>query len=161
ADTSKHGTTARTLLPLWMAFILCSGGAFLVHYDAVFVLITWYLWWGVRALAQGNQPTTHWRGRWRALRTPLLCGVATLLLISPIIPVALRQIPEYANPNLTVPSVLAYVQANQTGHLAGYTWETTALGGYANWWLWGSLAMLGVGLVLLLGKRAVHISGNP
>ena len=41
--------------------------------------------------------------RWQRLRTVLLSGLLTALLCLPGLPVALRQIPSYRNPNLVVP----------------------------------------------------------
>lgn len=133
---------------LLTAFVLASAAAFLVHYNAIFVLVAWYAWWSVLALLQPG-----WSARWRVGKRILICGMASALLVLPILPVALRQIPDYANPNLVVPTVGDYITQNFTGHLAGYTWESATMFGYANLWLWGVVAVIGTGLALLGIKR--------
>ncbi|NJK69311.1 MAG: hypothetical protein HC941_24810 [Microcoleus sp. SU_5_3] len=84
----------------------------LTHYNALFILVAWYGWWGIWALLQPD--------RWQRLRTLFLCGAATVLLVSPIVPVALRQIPDYANPNLTIPTASDYLWQNWQAYLGGY-----------------------------------------
>lgn len=87
----------RLLSPASLAFILLSAAALLTHYNAVFILAAWYLWWAARTLLQP--------GRWRGLLLVCLTGLITAVLLLPLAPIALRQIPDYANPNLIVPSV--------------------------------------------------------
>jgi hypothetical protein len=122
-----------------IAFTLLSTAALATHYNVLFIVATWYLWWGVTCLA-GEQ-------RFRRLLTPLVTGSATLLMLAPLAPIALRQIPGYENPNLTVPTVAQYLVANVQGHLAGYAWDATRWSEWAPWWLWGLLALAAIGLV--------------
>ncbi|MEZ4725835.1 MAG: glycosyltransferase family 39 protein [Caldilineaceae bacterium] len=124
-----------------LAFILCSALALLTHYNAVFILVAWYGWWGLVALMQPN--------RWQALRTVLLCGVAMSLLVAPVLPIALRQIPKYANPNLGIPSLGDYLWQNWQAYLAGYAFDPALLNGYATPWLWAMLVTLFLGLARL------------
>lgn len=126
-------------------FTVLSAAALITHYNVVFVLVAWYLWWSVLALLRP--------GRWRNLLAPLLTGLGTLLLFAPIAPIALRQIPTYANPNLGVPSVLDYLWQNVAGHMGGYAFDAAALSGYANVWLAISLALAASGLVALTVRR--------
>ena len=65
------------------------------------------------------------------------------VLLLPLLPIALRQIPNYANPNLTVPTVTDYLVQNWTGFLGGYAWTASPLG---NVWLWAALAVFAVSL---------------
>src|SRR5690606_12562146 len=87
---------AQLRLPL-VAFVLLSALSLLTHYNVVFILVAWYLGWGPWTLLQ-----PAWR---KLLLMPLGCGIAMTLLVAPIAPIAMRQIPVYANPNLVVPSV--------------------------------------------------------
>lgn len=130
----------------YVVFILASAAAFLVHYNAVFVLIAWYLWWLFAALLQRGDTQLP---LWTRLKPLLFSGIATTLLVLPIAPIALRQIPGYGNPNLVVPTVSDYLAQNFTGHLAGYAWDAAALFGYANWWLWASFGVAIAGILLL------------
>ncbi len=141
-DAASAPRSRRTSL---VAFILLSSAALATHYNTLFVLVAWYAWWGIRCLLA--------RDRGRRLLAPLAAGAATLLLMLPLAGIALRQIPDYANPNLTVPSVSAYLVANLQGHLAGYAWDAARLGGRAGLWLWGLVAVALVGLVLGLLER--------
>ncbi|MGL4651821.1 MAG: hypothetical protein ACRC1H_20600, partial [Caldilineaceae bacterium] len=125
---------------LLAAFTLLSTAALATHYNTLFILVAWYAWWGIRCLLQPD--------RWRRLLAPLACGLTMTLLLSPLASIALRQIPGYANPNLTVPSVPAYLIANVQGHLAGYAWDPNRLFGMAAWWLWGAVVLVAIGLVL-------------
>jgi hypothetical protein len=131
-----------------IAFTLLSTAALATHYNAVFVLATWYVWWGVRSLFAPD--------RWRRLLAPLGAGVATVLMLLPLAPIAVRQIPTYANPNLTVPSVSAYLVANVQGHLAGYAWDAARIAGWAPWWLWSVLVLSAIGLILGVGASRGH-----
>jgi len=124
-----------------LAFILCSALALLTHYNAVFILAAWYGWWGIVALTQPK--------RWQALRVVLLCGLAISLLVAPVLPIALRQIPKYANPNLGIPSLYEYLWQNWQAYLAGYAFDPALLNGYATPWLWAMLFILLLGLARL------------
>jgi hypothetical protein len=119
--------------------------ALLTHYNAVFILAAWYAWWGVVILSS--------EGRLQRFIEFVLTGLLTALLFAPIIPLALRQIPTYSNPNLTVPGVGDYLLQNVRGHLGGYAFDPAAWGGYAAWWPWAVLAVAGLGLLLLAGQR--------
>ncbi|MFN8489182.1 MAG: glycosyltransferase family 39 protein [Caldilineaceae bacterium] len=135
-----------------ITFILLSALNLYNHYNAIFILVAWYAWWGVWALGQAD--------RWRQLRRIVLTGVAMTLLILPLAPIARRQIPDYANPNLVIPTVWDYLRQNWQGHLGGYAFEPAMLGGYGVAWLWAVLgvAVVGLGLALALlvakGRRA-------
>jgi hypothetical protein len=124
-----------------VAFTLLSTLALITHYNAVFILAAWYGWWGVWSLLQPD--------RWRRLLAVVLCGCATAILLLPMLPIALRQIPTYANPNLTVPTVAEYLSQNWQGFLAGYAFDPAALAGRAVGWLWLTLLLFVVGLILL------------
>ncbi|RIK39568.1 MAG: hypothetical protein DCC55_17735 [Chloroflexi bacterium] len=122
-------------------FTLLSTLAILTHYNAVFVLVAWYGWWLGWALVR--------RHRWRQVRMLLLCGVATALLLTPMIPIALRQIPTYANPNLTVPTVGEYLSQNWQAYLGSYAFDPTGWGGVASIWLWAALALTVTGFLFI------------
>jgi len=127
-----------------LAFIFFSTLALLTHYNALFVVAAWYVWWGVWALG--------WPDRWRQLRVVILCGLATTALLLPIAPIALRQIPGYANPNLTIPTLGDYLWQNWQTHLGGYAWNAQLLTVrnqlVGNLWLWMVLFLLGGGFTL-------------
>lgn len=125
------------------SFILLSALAFLVHYNALFILVAWYGWWGVYALMQQD--------RWRRISIIIGCGLATLLLVLPVAPIALRQIPTYANPNLVIPTLADYLTTNWQSYLGGYAWTTELLSGWATVWLWAMLAVLVIGMTLYFG----------
>ncbi len=127
------------------AFVLLSTAALLNHYNTVFILAAWYLWWGARALLAAE--------RWRRLRTAFLCGLANVLLALPAAPLALRQIPDYANPNLVVPSLAGYLRQNWAAYLGGYSFDPALLGGQGALWLWSALAVLAGGLAAWLLRR--------
>jgi len=122
------------------AFILCSTAALLTHYNTLFILVAWYGYWGLWALWQAD--------RWRQLRVAVSCGFATLILFLPVVPIALRQIPTYANPNLTIPTLGDYLWQNWQGYLGGYAFDGASLAGYNNYWLWAILVITLSGLTL-------------
>ncbi|MEZ4835767.1 MAG: hypothetical protein R2873_27860 [Caldilineaceae bacterium] len=93
------------------------------------------MFWGVLALLGP--------GRLRRLRTVILSGLAMTVLVLPLAPIALRQIPTYANPNLTVPTVGEYLRQNWVGFLGGYAWDAVTVG---DWWLWAVLVVFVAGL---------------
>jgi hypothetical protein len=129
-------------IPFFAAFTLLSTLAILTHYNALFVLVAWYGWWLVWALVQ--------RDRWRQVRVVLLCGMATALLLTPMIPIALRQIPTYANPNLTVPTVGEYLVQNWQAYLGGYAFGPATWGNAASLWLWATFALTIIGLLTIV-----------
>ncbi|MCX6044944.1 MAG: glycosyltransferase family 39 protein [Chloroflexi bacterium] len=123
-----------------IAFVILSTLSLLTHYNAVFILVAWYGWWGAWALWQPD--------RWRQLRRVFFCGLAMTLLVAPIAPIALRQIPTYANPNLVIPTLRDYLRQNWQGHLGGYAFDPAMLYGQGITWLWVVLGLAVVGLVL-------------
>ena len=125
-----------------IAFVLLCALALLTHYNAVFVIVAWYLWWGGWSLLQPD--------RWRQVATVFVSGLAMTVLILPVAPIALRQIPGYANPNLRIPTLIEYFSENARAYLGGYAFNSTLLGGNANLWLILALLMLGCGLILSL-----------
>ncbi len=129
-----------------LAFVLLSTAALYTHYNAIFILVAWYAWWGVLLLFAQDPD----RPFWQRLRPPLFCGLTTLALLVPIIPIALRQIPTYANPNLTIPTVAEYLWQNWQGYLGGYAFDATTLFGYSKLWLWTVLLIAAIGLLLPL-----------
>jgi len=142
-EQSAPPSNSRRSLMHYSSFILLSALALLTHYNAVFILVAWYGWWGVTTLLGPD--------RRRRLRVVFLCGLAMTLLVSPILPIALRQIPTYANPNLVVPTLAQYLEQNWIGFLGGYAWDSVTLG---DWWLWAVL-------ILFLGGMALQVStGN-
>ena len=126
----------------YVAFICFAALALLTHYNAVFILVAWYGWWGMVALLHPK--------RWHALRAVIVSGLAMTLLVAPVLPIALRQIPQYANPNLGIPTLSDYLWQNWQAYLGGYAFDAALLNGYANPWLWAMLALLLLGLAILL-----------
>lgn len=137
------------------AFVLLSVLALLTHYNVFFILVAWYGGWGLWALLRPD--------RWRRLRTILLCGLATALLIAPIIPIALRQIPDYANPNLTIPTLADYLWQNWQAYLGGYAFDPVFFGGNGVLWLWAVLVIggSGIGEWVFLSTRRQSPIPNP
>jgi hypothetical protein len=131
----------RARLPL-VGFVLCSAAALLTHYNALFILAAWYVGGGGGALVHP--------ARRRMLTLMLLCGGATLLLVVPVLPIALRQIPDYANPNLTIPTLGDYLLQNWQAYLGGYAFDGGWMGGAATGWLWAVLVLVAAGLVMAL-----------
>ncbi len=121
-------------------FVLFAAAALLTHYNAVFVLAAWFGWWGVWALLRRN--------RWRALGAVIAHGLLLTLLVAPITPIALRQIPDYANPNIAIVTMTDYLRLNWQAYLGGYAYDPALLGGFAHVWLWGVLGVTVVGLVV-------------
>jgi hypothetical protein len=128
-----------------VAFVLLSVAALLTHYNAVFIVAAWYGGWLLWALWQPD--------RQEVLRAMVLCGVATALLVAPVAPIALRQIPVYANPNLIVPTLASYLAQNWQAYWGGYAFDPQLAGGWATVWLWGAGAILVVGLVVAAVTR--------
>ena len=128
----------RDHLPLLAAFVLLSTAALLTHYNMVFVLVAWYGWWAVWALLRTD--------RWLQLGVLVGCGLAMTLLVLPMAPIALRQIPDYANPNITIVSAAEYLRQNWQAYAGGYAFDGALPAQYAPWWLWGTLLLAAAGL---------------
>ena len=134
-------------LPL-LSFVILSALALLIHYNAVFILFAWYLWWGLWALLRPD--------RVEKLKQLFLAGIAMSMLVLPVAPIALRQIPTYANPNLGIPTLLAYLQQNWIAYIAGYAWNP-ALG---EWLLWAILGAALIGVLIALWSAVGSNGGN-
>jgi len=85
----------------WLAFVLFAATSLLTHYSTVLILVTWGFWLLAWALCGPD--------RLVRLRTLALVGLVVLLLCLPALPIALRQIPGYHNPNLNLPDVRNYL----------------------------------------------------
>ncbi len=143
---AEHGVPAGRRVRL-AAFALLSAASFLTHYNTAFVLVAWYGWWLIVSLAQAD--------RVRRLRDLALTGLGSLLLVLPVAPIALRQMPAYENPNLTVPDLVDYLRRNWQGHVGGYAFDPAA-GAWAGWWLWGVGGVAALGLIALVVARRRH-----
>ena len=106
----------------WLAFAALSAASLLAHYATALILVTWAFWLLIWALRGPD--------RLARLGTLALVGLVTILFCLPALSIALRQIPGYQNPNLTLPGVGSYL-----GQLA----RAFTLGEYAppTAWLWG------------------------
>lgn len=131
-----------------LPYIVLGAAALLVHYNVAFILAAWHLWWLIWAWTQP-------RRRVRMLES-IGAGAAILLLVSPILPIALRQIPTYANPNLIVPSVWTYLSANWRAYFGGYAVEGAEMAQWADLWLIfvALICAAGVLIFYLRGRRA-------
>lgn len=130
-----QATGSRSRPVWWALFAVLAAATLATHYGAAIVLATWAAWLLGWALA-GPQ-------RGRRLATLVATGALTLLLLAPLAPVMLRQIPGYDNPNLDLPALGSYA-----GELA----RAFTQGEFApawNWtlgrWLW--LALLAGGAI--------------
>ena len=123
---------------LW--FVLLSALALLTHYNAVFIVGAWYVGWLLWAVFHPQMR--------RLLVAMFVCGAATALLVAPVAPIAMRQIPVYANPNLTIPTVASYLTQNWQAYWGGYAFEPTLGQGLAQSWLWVAVLLASGGLVL-------------
>ncbi len=152
ADTGEAGILRdlhrrRGLLALCAVL---SAAALWTHYNAVFIVAAWYLWWGVVALLRRGQ------ARRNEFAAAAVTGLATVVLVLPLAPIALRQIPGYANPNLGIPSVAEYLTQNWRAYVGGYAFSAELLGGYGRLWLWGvALATLAGATAYVATRRRV------
>jgi len=122
----------------WLLFALFSALALLTHYAAVFALVVlwgWAVMWALLSPASA---------RWQRLRSVLLSGLLTALLCLPGLPVALRQIPSYRNPNLVVPPVGGYLAELARVYGLGEHLDAAA----AQPWVWALAGWLVIGWVL-------------
>ena len=139
-----------------IAFSVLSALALATHYNALFILVAWYLWWTTWSLLQPQ--------RWRLLRAMFLTGLGSLLLVLPLAPIALRQIPDYANPNLIVPSAASYLAQNWQAYVGGYAFTPELLASQGSAWLSASLAICAAGLavaaILVQRGRWSHLAAR-
>lgn len=153
----RRDAAQRLFGPPSVGFVLFAAAALLTHYNTVFVLVAWFGWWGVWALWQ--------RDRWRALGAVVAHGLLLALLVAPITPIALRQIPDYANPNIAIVTASEYLRQNAQAYLGGYAYDPALLSGFGDLWLWGMLIVAGVGLLVQrdwrLGDWRSRAKGKP
>ncbi len=140
-----------------VAYLGCSSRSFsalalLTHYAAVFALVVlwgWAVGWALFGARMGDPGTggregRPYRGRWRRLRAVLLAGLLTAVLCLPGLPVALRQIPSYRNPNLVVPPVRGYLTELARVYGLGEHLDPSA----AQPWVWALAGWLVAGWLL-------------
>jgi mannosyltransferase len=161
----------------WVGYSVLAAASVLTHYSAVFVLVPWQGWivlWAVAPLIRhfitekGHSKTSSLspsfsrdeEGQARGTRIMIrafLSGLGILVLFLPQVPIALRQIPTYRNPNLTVPSLGVYLLECAREYVLG---PALPLATGAPW-LWG-LAVGGVvGLALFLWHARQSEIQNP
>lgn len=133
---------------LWWGLFACLAAiSLLTHYSNVFILAAWAIWLLVWALRGPD--------RWKRLRTLSLAGLATLLLCLPVVPIALRQMPGYHNPNLNLPGLGIYLsQLSHAFTLGEHSSENTWSVGR---WLWLFLPLAGAILALRAPFRQRHL----
>jgi hypothetical protein len=132
--------SVRADLPRLGAFVLLSTAALLTHYNMVFVLVAWYAWWVAWSLLR--------RDRWRRIAILAGCGVAMTILSLPMLPIVLRQVPGYENPNIAIVTGGEYLRQNWQAYLGGYAFDLAPAWGSAPIWLWLVLALSVGGLVI-------------
>jgi mannosyltransferase len=146
AGWALPGTDGPLSLRRTLLFVVLTAAALLTHYNALFVVAAWYAAWAVMVMFV--RPRVH------ALRAVVLCGLGTAALVAPIAPIALRQIPNYANPNLVVPTLPEYLRQNWQAYWAGYAYDVAWAGDTGGLWLWGAAVIISAALVTLLVKRS-------
>ena len=140
----------------WLLFGALAAAALLTHYSTAFILAAWGAWLLVWALkCEGASTSSRFaciaqRKRWLKL---LGTGLLAAALFAPVLPIALRQIPGYDNPNLTLPSLGGYLSQ---------LYQAFTLGEFApdNVWQWGAwlwAALVGLGSLLQFQRRA-HVT---
>jgi mannosyltransferase len=140
----QHATRPHAAHPRrgWLAFLLLAAASILTHYSTVLILAAFGVWLLVWALRGPD--------RLARLRTLGLVALGAALLCLPALPIALRQIPGYHNPNLNLPELSTYL--GQLYH--AYTLGEVAP--QAAWsigrWLWLLLPLGGA----LLALRQPH-----
>jgi hypothetical protein len=127
----------------WGLLVLLAVASLLAHYSTVFILAAWSIWLLVWALRGPD--------RWMRLRTLALAGLAALLLCLPALPIALRQIPGYHNPNLNLPDVGSYLSQLSHAFTLGEHGSENAWS--VGRWLWLFLPLAGVILALRVPYR--------
>lgn len=141
---------------LWLtAFAGLAALSLLTHYNTVFVIAAWFAWWTALALTR----------RGGAMRVELGVVVATGLLASlltlPALPIALRQIPGYANPNLGIPSIRDYLWQNWQAYVGGYAFRPDLPAGLGTGWLWAVAVVAVAGNIAYLVRRRGHADMSP
>jgi len=132
----------------WCALGLFAAASLLAHYSAALILAMWAVWLLVWALRGPD--------RWIRLRTLALVGLLALLLCLPAAPIALRQIPNYQNPNLNLPSPGSYLgQLSRAFTLGEHVPETAWAWGR---WLWLLLPLGGAALALGAPNRQSRLA---
>jgi hypothetical protein len=131
----------------WAAFVVLSVASLLAHYSVALILVMWAGWllaWALRG-----------PDRLARLRTLALVALLALLLCLPMVPIALRQISVYQNPNLNLPPLRVYLsdlyRAFTLGeHVPEDVWAVGR-------WLWLLLPLGGVFLALKEPHRAPNL----
>ncbi len=145
----------------WLLFALFSALALLTHYASVFALVALWIWalgWALfgppHPVGQVANPSD--KQRWPRLRAVLLSGALTALLCLPGLPVALRQIPGYRNPNLVVPSLGQFL--GELAHVYGLGEHLDAIP--ARPWAWALAGWLVIGWLLAVVNPRRRESAN-
>ncbi|NOZ27188.1 MAG: hypothetical protein GXP39_03925, partial [Chloroflexi bacterium] len=133
----------------WTGYAVLSAASVLTHYSAVFVLFAWQVWIVLRIVAMPRRLGA------RVLIRAFLSGLGMILLFLPQVPNALRQIPTYRNPNLTVPGLGEYLLACWREYILGPAMSLSA--GLP--WLWGLAVggLLGLAAMIWLAYRRREI----
>ena len=118
----------------WLLFGVLVGLALVTHYSTVFILTAWGIWLVVWAFADARAMRARW------LRLLMVAGIA-ILIVAPIIPIAWRQIPGYNNPNLSLPSLGAYLAQLYRAFTLGEFVPPKAW--MVGKWLWSGWIVLG------------------
>ena len=132
----------------WVAFAVLAVASLLAHYAAALILVAWGIWLLIWALRGPD--------RWARLRALALVGLLAALLCLPAVPVALRQIPGYHNPNLNLPDLRSYLgQLARAFALGEHAPETAWAWGR---WLWLLLPLGGAALALRAPNRRPRLA---
>jgi len=135
----------------WLLFGALAGAALLTHYSTAFILAAWGVWLLFWALKGPS--------RWQRLGRLAAAGLVALLLFAAVIPIALRQIPGYKNPNLTLPTLSGYLaQLYRAFTLGEFVPEKVWAWGQ---WLWGGLIAVGALLWLISDLRPPTSDRRP
>jgi hypothetical protein len=131
----------------WAAFVLLAAASLLTHYAVAFILASWAVWllaWALRG-----------PDRLARLQTLAIVGAAMLLLCLPVVPIALRQMPGYHNPNLNLPTLSGYLSQLYRAFTLG---EVVPAGPWAvGRWLWLLLPLGGALLALRQQHQRSHV----
>lgn len=154
----------------WAWYSVLAAASVLTHYSAMFVLTPWQGWIALRAVAltlsiprlptgesQGRAGEGGWARGIQILTRALLSGLGMIILFLPQAPIALRQIPTYRNPNLTVPNLGAYLLDCAREYVLGPALSLTT----GAPWLWGLAVGNAIGLALFLWHPRPSEIQNP